>query len=51
MLSDEDCHRILGDRGLSDEQIATVRDTLNAFALVLVDEFLAGRLDPPHEHP
>jgi hypothetical protein len=32
---------------LSDAKLAEVRDTLNAFALVLVDEFLRGNLHIP----
>jgi len=44
-LTIEDCRRILGEtaEGMTDAEIEELRDTLHAFAHVLIDEFLAER--------
>ena len=41
----DECRRHLDDLPLSDEQVAEIRDTLDAFARALIDGFVrAGRL-------
>jgi len=40
VLSIEDCRRLLGSPSLSDEDVAEIRDTLQAFAVTLVDGFV-----------
>jgi hypothetical protein len=43
MLSIEECRRLLGYPDWSDEQVTEVRDTLQAFASLCLDEYLRER--------
>ena len=42
MLSIEECRRLLGPIDLSDEEVAELRDTLDAFARAMIDGLLKG---------
>jgi len=46
MLTIEQCRQILGEaaHGMSDKDIEAMRDTLHAFALLLIDDFLIERV-------
>lgn len=46
MLSLDDCRRRLNDPTLSDEQLAEIRDTLNAFARLLVEDYIRTHRRP-----
>lgn len=43
MLSIDECRRLLGNPDWSDERVAAVRDALQAFASLCLDEYLRER--------
>jgi hypothetical protein len=47
MLSIEELRRHLNRPGLTDEQVADLRDTLYCFARVLVEGYVRGRQQAP----
>ena len=50
MLSNEECRRLLGSPPLSDEEVAEIRDTLQEFAVTLVDGVVTSRTGTGHPY-
>jgi hypothetical protein len=43
MLTIDECRRLLGNPDWSDEQVVEIRDALQAFASLCIDEYLRER--------